>query len=325
MQRNKRDALSSTRRFRVAPKKDTLSRRMFGRALPRKPKTTVFRASQANKKPQEIVSGAQRAWKFRRNAKIFFMIVVLGGGLGLLALFCYRLLSGSDIFILTDIQVIGAKARTGQQIMEMAGLYQGMNRFDLDIAEAERRISADPWIQEAHIQTRWPSGLRIAIQEHQPFALASLEEEGEKKLYYLNRSGNLFAEVERGQNLDFPVINGVRPQIDLLDRHFVAGSLAEKALQLLALTDRGSVVLPIQVVSEIYIDAENGLTLYLMDQPFPVYLGKCQEKGELRTKHHRLTIILERLSAKKQIEAVKEIRMDYTQNKVLVVGANIDG
>lgn len=300
---------------------------MFGRALPRKAKTTVFRTSQASKKPQKVIVGAQRAWKFRRNARNFLIIVALGGGLGLFALFCYRLLSGSDIFLLTDIQVTGTKARTEQQIMELAGLYQGMNRFHLDIAEAERRIGVDPWIKEARIHTKWPSGLQITVREHEPFALIPLEEGGEKKLYYLDRGGNLFAEVERGQNLDLPVINGVRAKDDLLGRRFIADGLADRALQLLVLIDRYGMdmTLPIQAVSEIYVDAENGLTLYLVDQPFPVYLGKCQEKGELRTKHRRLTIILERLYSKKQVEAVKEIRMDYIQNKVLVVGADIDG
>ena len=83
----------------------------------------------------------------------------------------------------------------------------------------------------------------------------------------------------------------------------------------------GNAILPIQAVSEVHIDPREGLVIYLVDRPFPVYLGK----DRLQTKYFRLVKVLEQLYAKKQVDAVKEIRMDYSNDKVLVTGAEIDG
>lgn len=90
---------------------------------------------------------------------------------------------------------------------------------------------------------------------------------------------------------------------------------------MLLLAAKGNAILPIQSVSEVHIDQQQGLIVYLIDQPFPVYFGK----DRLQTKYFRLVKVLEQLYAKKQVDAVKEIRMDYSDDKILVTGAKIDG
>ena len=121
--------------------------------------------------------------------------------------------------------------------------------------------------------------------------------------------------------MDFPVITGVAAGRDVDANGFVKGSLAESACALLQLAAKGNAILPIQAVSEVHVDEKRGVILYLVDRPFPVYFGA----DRLQTKFFRLVKVLEQLYAKKQVDAVKEIRMDYLDDKVLVTGAQIDG
>ena len=99
------------------------------------------------------------------------------------------------------------------------------------------------------------------------------------------------------------------------------GAWRKAACSLLLLAAKGNAILPIQAVSEVHIDQKLGLILYLVDRPFPVYFGT----DRLQTKYFRLLKVLEQLYAKKQVDAVKEIRMDYLDDKVLVTGVQIDG
>jgi hypothetical protein len=98
-----------------------------------------------------------------------------------------------------------------------------------------------------------------------------------------------------------------------VDDHFMPSTLAAKALKFLHLAARGNAILPVQAISEIHVDAD-GLVVYLVDRPFPIYVGT----ERIQTKYYRLVKILERLYKKKKIAEIKEIRMDYTENKVLV-------
>ena len=268
-----------------------------------------------------IMTGTQRVWKLKRFSKITLLLSGLACGLLIVFWLSLQLLLQSDIFRLTDIRIAGTRATTERQILDLAGLQRGGSLLQFNTKAAEARIAAHPWVEQVKIKTQWPSAIDITVREYQPFALVNIEEAKGKRLRYINREGHVFAEVGQGQELDFPVITGVLPQKDVASQVFVKGGLAEAACNFLLLAAKGNAILPIQSVSEVHIDAQQGLIVYLIDRPFPVYFGK----DRLQTKYYRLVKILEQLYAKKQVDAVKEIRMDYADDKVLVTGAKIDG
>jgi len=307
-----RQAPSRSRKGGSKPKKISV---LFG---------TLFRRRKVSPKqgrPQIMVTGAQRVWKWKRTVTSILLVgallALVGAGLWGGA----QLLSRSTIFRLTDIRVTGTQVTTQRQILDLAGLQQGGSLLRFNAKAAVARIETHPWVERAEIKTNWPSAVEIIVSEFQPFALVNLEEGKERRLRYLNRSGRLFAEVGQGQELDFPVITGVRTDKDVASDHLVKGSLAEAAYSLLALAAKGNAILPIQAISEVHIDQKQGIILYLVDRPFPVYFGS----DRLQTKYSRLIKVLEQLYAKKQVDAVKEIRMDYLDDKVLVTGVQIDG
>jgi len=267
-----------------------------------------------------MVAGAQRLWKWKRLLKgavlVGLLVAVVGMGLWGAA----QLLFQSTIFRLTDIKVSGTHIATPRQILDLARLQQGGSLLRFDAKAAVARIESHPWVERAEIATNWPSAVEITVSEYQPFALVNLEEAKERRLYYVSHSGRLFAKVDQGQELDFPVITGVRRDKDVDTGRLAKGSLAHAACSLLEMAARGNAILPIQAISEVYVDQKNGLTLYLVDRPFPVYFGM----DRFQLKYSRLIKVLEQLYAKKQVDGVKEIRMDYLDDKVLVTGVQID-
>lgn len=270
---------------------------------------------------QAVVSGAQRALKWKRLFLVSVVGAVVVGLLGTGTWLTHQWLIKSPVFRLTEIRIIGFGITTERMILDLAQLRQGGGLFGFDVQAAEARIGAHPWIEDVAVKRQWPSTVTITVKEQQPFALVNIEEGQEKRLHYLNRRGRVFARVEQGQELDYPVITGALWHQDLETDALVQGSLADLAFRLLLLSARGNAVLPVQTISEVHLDPEQGLIMYLVDQPFPVYLGR----DRLQTKYYRLVKILEHLYARKQIDAVKEIRMDYADDKVLVTGTEVGG
>jgi hypothetical protein len=288
--------------------------KLLGTLLRRKTKTPPFQT-------QTMVTGTQRTWKLKRFSKTTMLFIGVVGTLLVTIWLSAQLLSRSDIFRLTDIRISGTRTTTERQILDLAELQLGGSLLKFNTKAAEARIGAHPWVEQVKITAQWPSAVEITVREYQPFALVNIEEGKGRRLRYVDREGRVFAEVGQGQELDFPVITGALPQKDVAAGKFVKGSLAEAACSVLLFAAKGNAILPIQSVSEVHIDQQQGLIVYLIDQPFPVYFGR----DRLQTKYFRLVKVLEQLYAKKQIEAVKEIRMDYSEDKILVTGAKIDG
>jgi cell division protein FtsQ len=213
----------------------------------------------------------------------------------------------SDFFQVTAIRIQGCQRVTKNQVLELSGVDIHTNLLALDMDEVKERIEGHDWIERAEVERNWPNRLQITIRERVPVALASLKE----GLHYVDRQGVAFAKVLPPEDLDYPVITGLsREQWPTV----VTGSPLGEALQFIRLAGRGSTVLPGQSISEIHLEPAGSLVLFLVDRPFPIYLGK----GEVATKYHRLTRVLNRLYKGNEFAATAYIRMDYLPDKVLV-------
>jgi len=236
------------------------------------------------------------------------LVVVLGGWLS------YQGLVRSDVFRLTEVSVTGNRIVSRQQLIEKTGLTRGTNLLVFNVQSAEERAGELAWVDQIDIHIFWPSRVVVTVRERQPLALVNLPGEKGQGLFYVDAGGAVFSPVRPGQDSDFPVLTGELTSLGFENDHIAVGTIAAKALKFLHLAARGNAILPVQAISEIHVDADLGLIVYLVDRPFPIYVGT----ERIRTKYYRLVKILERLYRKKKIAKIKEIRMDYTENKVLV-------
>lgn len=242
---------------------------------------------------------------------LYLGLTVVVAGLGYLG---FTTLEQSNIFRITTISVRGNQLTTKQQILEAADLQRGGNLLTLDASGIVTRVREMKWVDDVWVKRHWPSTVELVIREHKAFALVNLEQDGAKQLYYMNSRGEVFAPLTMAKDLDYPVVNGSGLAGDLQGRFFRKNSLGAMALEFLQLTAQGNQVLPTQAVSEINLDQEEGLIVYLVDHPFPIYMGK----EDVRVRFGRLIRLLAQLYKDDRIEGVSEIRMDYAENKILV-------
>ena len=225
-----------------------------------------------------------------------------------------RAVADMKFFKIREISITGCRTTTPALIRELVGIRYQTSLLALNPSHIKAILRMHPWIATVEVKRDWPDVLVIAIKEYAPEALVVREGSSGAQFFYLDRSGTVFAPVEPGGEMDFPVITGLTGKEDAE----VLRQATSEALALLKLVKQNNPNLPQQNLSEIHIDQEAGMTVYLADYPFPIYFGV----GEIRTKYSRLKRVLEVLYKEAgqgmTIADVAYIRMDYLENKVLV-------
>lgn len=261
--------------------------------------------------PYQKNGGAQGNAGLPRLSKAALLAGLLTVLLALLGWQGYHLVEHAQVFSVRKVTVQGCRMAAEGQVLTLAGIRVGMPMLGFNAAEAAQRIQTHPWIDHVSIHRSWPYSVQIEVQEHRPLALINLENNA--GLYYLDHNGKVFAPVEPGQDLDFPVVTGLRlPHLpaDIQE----AGPEAAEAVRFLHFAALGDPVLPMQSLSEIHVSRENGIIAYLAERPFPIHIGY----GNIRTRYYQLVRLLEQLYSKEKIEHIKEIRMDYQADRILV-------
>ncbi|WP_161629910.1 cell division protein FtsQ/DivIB [Desulfogranum mediterraneum] len=269
---------------------------------------------------QAVVSGFQRELRLKRFSRGMVTLVILGCSLAGIFWLLSSVLIHSEVFRLTDIQVSGNRITPEAEILEAGALEKGKSLLLLERGAVAARIAALAWIDRVTVKRQWPSTIRVVVREHRPLALINVETGQGNQLFYLNRQGVIFTPLGQGEDFDFPVITGLAWLQAAAGQQLPRGSLAESAILLLKRAAQGNAILPIQSISEIHLDEEQGLVVYLVDRPFPIYFGT----RNILTKYGRLVKIMERLYRKKKMQGITAIRMDYAKNKILVARTGVD-
>jgi hypothetical protein len=156
--------------------------------------------------------------------------------------------------------------------------------------------------------------LKIEIVERSPEALVSRPD----GFHYLDRQGTVFAQAARPGDLDYPVITIQEGDTAAGDSENEPGldtaSVIGEVLAFLKQAGKGNTALPRQNVSQIQYGPDNGYVLYLVDRPFPIYLGESIGPRE----YARLARTLYWLYKKDEFNQVAYIKLRYLDNKVLV-------
>lgn len=139
---------------------------------------------------------------------ILFLLTVLGG-----AAYGIRSAIHSPLFLVQVVEVAeltdGAPldART---ITDLARVPLGkVNLFELDLADVEKRILANPWIREVRLTKRFPQTLAVAVTFREPHALFQTSR---GDLAYVDSDGQVFGRVNLLTQADLPILTGFSPK-----------------------------------------------------------------------------------------------------------------
>ncbi len=186
------------------------------------------------------------------------------GVLSIAFISAFHLITHCDYFRLRNIAIIGNERASRQEVLLYAGIREGINIADLNLTVAHRRLLANPWIADAHVDAVFPAGIRIQIAEHQPLAIFDMG-----RSFIVNREGNIFKESEPRDPRELPTVRGLK-FTDVTDPE--AGESFKAVMDVLQYGQEPESILPNRVIREIRVDREMGLALVISDdfQPVPV-------------------------------------------------------
>jgi len=101
----------------------------------------------------------------RRVVAALGIVVVLSGGWWV---------TGSKIFGLRTLRVVGASHLSRAEVARLAGLSDATNVFWFSSARAERSLERDPWVASAKVSRTLPSEVTVDITERFPVAVLQM-------------------------------------------------------------------------------------------------------------------------------------------------------
>lgn len=239
----------------------------------------------------------------KRTAKITVFLALAGIAAGI-CIESYELVSRTTFLRLEKIQVSGLRRLTRDEVVALSGAKPGDAMLKIDLSQMAEHIKKNPWVQKVRVNRFFPRTLSLEVTEWQPAAIVNMG-----YLYYLDRSGEIFKPLSRGDNLDFPVVTGIS-EVDLSADPAGCRDMLKTALQIADLLKAGT-VLKLQDISEIHIDKGYGYTLFTAQGGVPIMLGKDGFQDKLA----RLSRIYGNLSD--QLHSVEYIDLNYS-DKIVV-------
>lgn len=184
----------------------------------------------------------------------------------------------SSYFSVREIQVRGGDKVSGNEIVNIAGLRQGMSIWKTDLARIEEKIAHHPWVRRVVVRREFPGRIIIDVEERTPKAIIAI-----RKLYYVDADGVVFKEVDTGENVKFPMLTGLRAE-DIMAANPAVRRRIRDAIRLAEMMAQRS-----HSLSEIHFDAPDRLVVYTTAYPVALNMGW----GEWDEKLARMERLLE--------------------------------
>ncbi|MEK6726080.1 MAG: FtsQ-type POTRA domain-containing protein [Deltaproteobacteria bacterium] len=234
--------------------------------------------------------------------RVFKAAVIL---LAILALavavrYSYRAIQTTSYFNLQEIVVTGEKRVKREEIISLSGVRTGGNILTMDLRRLAERIESQPWIETANVRRVLPRGLSIEVKEREPFAILKTD-----TLFYLDRGGRPFKELEKDDAAGYPLITGLSKAE--IERDELSRDALMKTFEFIE-TEAGGWPRDL-AISEIIVSRNQGITV--LSDNLAVKIGF----GEYKVKTDRLKRVLDDLTAKGK--TAEYIDLTYTGQAVV--------
>jgi len=222
----------------------------------------------------------------------------------------YLYVSKSDYFAVKKVIISGLNKISREEILEAAGLNRPVNIWLFDADQAASAISTLPWLDEARVSKTMPDTVNIEIVEHRAKLLVSLG-----RLYFLDGKGNLFKELEPGENPNLAIVSGFTED-ELLSRTPGVKTALDEVLSLVEVLASRQDTLKLDQISEINYDAVRGLTVFARRGELEVKVGF----GAYEEKFRRLNRVEAHLKQHGQFEDVAYINLEASPRVIVRPG-----
>ena len=233
--------------------------------------------------------------------KIFLFFLGLGV-LSLTFISGYQFLSSSTFFRLDNIVVAGVSDDLRGELIKISGIKERVSLLSIDQVTIKRNIEAHPWIKSVFLKKEFPHTLYIRAENEEPVTIVLLE-----KMYLMDREGIIFKEVERDDSVDFPVVTG------LSTGNKKNGECLKRVASFINALNLGDTPLSVKELSEINVEKDGTLTIYLNKLPFKVFFGRDDFTRKIDSLKH----IIDHLRVTRRLYQARSIDLDYSDRAIV--------
>lgn len=250
--------------------------------------------------------------------KVSLLFAVIGVvSISFLSLYNYLL--KSPYIRLEEVDVRGVDGGIKNDLIKMCGLDSKNSLLALHLNELQQKMEKHPWIRSVKLERRFPHMLIVQAEKEIPLALVL-----RGKVYYMNRRGEVFKEVGKSEEMDFPVITGLPKEADVKKQ-------LEVAVFIIKILESEEGQWSLNELSEINVKKDGGLSLYFNHLPveiklmrgLPTIAGSAYEgkwAADLSNKLSRLEKVTDHLRQTGRIHQVAKIDLNYVDEAVVTFG-----
>ena len=145
------------------------------------------------------------------------MVLVVACSYGIFS--SYRFITQSPRFNINEINLVGHKRLSNEELSSWIGAIIGKNIFKLELDWVSKRLVEHPWIQSASARRVLPQGIYVEIKERTPFAKIQMEQ-----VYLMDNYGVLLGSDVRGTS-KLPTITGIK-----MKNHKIGSNVADEEI-----------------------------------------------------------------------------------------------
>lgn len=191
-----------------------------------------------------------------------------------------------DLLRVRELRFEGLSRVSAAELRELSPVAVGEHLLTADVDALAAAIARHPWIASVDVRRELPPSLVATVTERRGAALVDLD-----GLYLLDEQGRVFKRATPGDGLDLPLVTGVSRD-SFVERQGELEPLLAGALALSARWTESGLGKRAQL-SEIHVDPDWGVTLFVGDEGIEVRLGT----GDIPAKLERLQRVLSALDA----------------------------
>lgn len=165
-------------------------------------------------------SAGQLVWSL---SKLAVGIGVVLGAAFAVAYGAHRFASTTTRFAIQKYEVEGNHRYSDEQLAHKAGIKRGDNLFALDLEQAERTLTEDPWVSSVKFSRKLPNTLKMVVTELRAAAVAAIS----GSLYLVTKQGQPIKAISAGDHTDFPVVTGITTEQLAADRERAIERIAQ--------------------------------------------------------------------------------------------------
>jgi len=251
--------------------------------------------------------------------KVSLLFVVIGV-ISISFLSLYHYLLKSPYIRLEEVDVRGVDGEIKNDLIKMCGLDDKRSLLALHLNELKQKMEKHPWIRSVKLERRFPHILIVQAEKEIPLALVLRD-----KVYYMNRRGEAFKEVDKSEEMDFPVITGLSKEEADVKKQLGLAVFIIKILE----SEEG--LWSLNELSEINVKKDGGLSLYFNHLPVEIklmsdlpaiagsaYEGKWAE--DFSNRLDGLKKVADHLRQTGRIHQVTKIDLNYVDGAVVTFG-----